>query len=76
MARKRIKKQLLALPARDRAELAHLLIASLDEEGKGDPSAESDWDVELQRRSEEIQSGRAEAMPAAGVFSELRHKYG
>jgi hypothetical protein len=43
------------------------------------PEAEADaeraWDVELERRGQQIRSGRATGEPAEKVFSELRAKY-
>jgi len=50
-----------------------VLIASLDEAGEDDMSAE--WDAELSRRKEEILSGKAKGVPAAEVFATLSAKY-
>jgi putative addiction module component (TIGR02574 family) len=69
----RIKQQLAHLSLRDRAELAHFLIQSLDPEM--DDDAEAAWEAELARRAEEIDSGRAVGVPAEQVFAELRKKY-
>jgi putative addiction module component (TIGR02574 family) len=68
-----LKMTLAKLPAEDRAALAHFLIRSLDPEEEKE--IETAWDVELQRRAEEIRSGKAVAEPAESVFRELRAKY-
>lgn len=69
----RIRTQILALSEQDRADLAHWLIRSLD---KGtDPDTESAWDTELERRRQEIKSGKAIGEPAEKVFAELRDKH-
>ncbi len=63
---------LQALVKEDRAALADVLLATLDEE-----QAETDaaWDAELARRKEEILSGKAKGIPAAEVFARLNAKY-
>lgn len=60
--------QLLTLPSADRARLAELLLASLEER---DTDAESLWDAELARRSTELTTGRVAGVPAADVFAEV-----
>ena len=69
----RLEPTLTQLSAHDRAALAYFLIHSLDE--VEDADAEAAWDVELARRAEEIESGKAIDEPAAKVFNELREKY-
>lgn len=68
----RLKDTLTQLSVRDRAELAHFLIHSLDDEADAD--AEAAWDAELARRFEEIQSGKAVGIPAEKVFEDLREE--
>jgi putative addiction module component (TIGR02574 family) len=68
----KLKAELSRLSPKDRAELAHFLLHSLDET---DPQAQADWDAELADRLNEIKSGRAKGEPAARVFAELRKKY-
>ena len=68
----RMKLELAQLSPRDRAELAHFLIHSLDEEV--DPDTEAAWDAELARRMAEIKSGKAVGEPAEQVFAKLRGK--
>lgn len=68
-----LKKDLLALPESERAELAHLLIESL---GDGeDPDSQDAWDAELRRRASEITEGTAQGRPATEVIDEMRRKY-
>jgi putative addiction module component (TIGR02574 family) len=69
----KLKSQLEALTNRERAEVAHYLISSLDQEQ--DEDAEEAWDAELNRRVAEIKSGKAVGKPAEQVFAELREKY-
>lgn len=69
----KIRTELATLTATERAELAHFLIQSLDP--GVDKDAEAEWDAELERRNDEIRSGRASGEPADKVFSELRAKY-
>ena len=69
----RMKRRLLDLSSRDRAELAHFLIQSLDE---GDDSdAETAWDAELSRRLKDIENGVELGEPADSVFAQLRAKH-
>ncbi len=68
----RLIAELAELPARDRAELAHHLILSLDE--GTDPDAEAAWDSELARRVEEIRAGQIMGEPAADIFSRIREQ--
>jgi putative addiction module component (TIGR02574 family) len=68
----KLKAQLSRLSSKDRAELAHYLLHSLDE---NDPEAEAAWDAELAERLEEIKSGKAKGESAGRVFAELRKKY-
>ncbi|MBM3523369.1 MAG: addiction module protein [Alphaproteobacteria bacterium] len=51
----------LKLPSDARGALASRLIDSLDQ--ATDPDAEAAWDAELARREEELDSGRARAVP-------------
>jgi putative addiction module component (TIGR02574 family) len=69
----RLKDELLRLSEEDRAELMGVLRESLeDEEDEGYHEA---WEAELNRRSDEIQSGKAIGRPASEVFDELRKRY-
>ena len=68
-----LKAQLGTLTTKERAELAHFLLCSLDEEE--DDGAEAAWDAVLVRRVEEVQSGKVVGKPAAQVFAERRAKH-
>ena len=68
-----IKKDLQSLSALQRAELARFLIESLDQEQ--DPDAEAAWDMKLERRFNDINSGKAQGMPAAEGFATIRESY-
>lgn len=68
-----LRDHLLALPATRRAELAHLLIASLDPEPEAGTT--SAWHAEVQRRAHEITSGVADGHPADDVFNEIRQRF-
>jgi putative addiction module component (TIGR02574 family) len=75
---KQLAKQALALPEKDRARLAHLLIQSLEVPGEkvGPKEWARAWDIELKKRMEEIRSGKVKTIPAHQVMAELRAKYG
>ena len=64
--------QLSQLPTNERAELAHLLLQSLDD--SQDADAEAAWEQEITRRVAEIESGRATGRPAEEVMAELRRR--
>ena len=57
----------------ERAELAHELIVSLDD--VKDKELEMAWDTEIERRIEEIKSGRAKGRSAEEILAEIRAKY-
>ena len=63
--------QLLALPSRDRARLAELLLASLEDR---DPGATAAWDDEIDRRAADLAGGRVAGVAAADVFAEVERR--
>jgi putative addiction module component (TIGR02574 family) len=63
-----VEAQALKLSAEERAELADRLIASLFE----DQEIEDAWAAEVERRIEEIESGRAKLVPAAEAIARIR----
>lgn len=67
---KEIEQELLSLPQRERAELAHRLIVSLDE-GK-ENNVDAYWRDELDRRQRELESGTAELIPAEEAMRRAR----
>ncbi len=62
----------LGLPVKERGELVHRLIVSLDgaPEGPPDEIAKA-WDEEIARRVAEIDAGTAVLIPAEEVFAEI-----
>ncbi len=69
----RLKDQLLQLSDEDRVELARILWDSVDEGLDGEAAAA--WEAELDRRFEDIESGKAIGEPAHQVIAELREKH-
>ena len=60
----------MALPAEHRAELAELLIQSLEEQDARE--IKSAWLAEIRRRDQEIRAGVAVTRPADQVLREAR----
>lgn len=65
-----IRMKAMSLPPRERAELAELLIQSLDE--PQDEAVKSAWLDEIHRRDQEIRSGANVTVPADQVVAEAR----
>jgi len=61
-------KDVLALPALDRAALAEELLSSLD---RPDPSIDERWATEVENRLAAFQAGQMKAIPAEDVFAEF-----
>ncbi len=57
------------LPDGDRAELAGMLIESLD--GEPDPDVEVAWSEEVERRVRQVDAGEVELIPWEQVRSDL-----
>jgi putative addiction module component (TIGR02574 family) len=55
-----------------RAELASELLASLD--GPGDPTAEAEWNAEIERRLADLDAGRVTLVPWDEVKQRVRQK--
>jgi putative addiction module component (TIGR02574 family) len=72
MTTDRLERELLKLPAADRAHLAERLIASLDE----DPEVEAAWMTEVRRRDAELESGAVRAIPVEDALRAVRVKFG
>lgn len=64
--------ELLRLPARDRARLAELLLASLDEESE--PDVDAAWAAEAERRLAELRTGTAAGVPSADVHARIESR--
>ncbi|MGE3298545.1 MAG: addiction module protein [Porticoccaceae bacterium] len=62
----------LGLPPKERGELAHRLIVSLDGEPDGTPEEIAQaWDEEIARRVADMEAGRTKWIPAEEVFAEI-----
>ena len=70
---KKIVDNALLLPTNERAELANILLSSLDDDSQRD--IEDAWGAELEKRIHDIRSGNVKGIPAAEVFAKLREKY-
>ena len=66
----KLEARALKLPPEQRARLAERLISSLDQ--SSDPDSEQLWIREAERRLEELESGRVEAVPAERVIENAR----
>ncbi len=64
----RLYEQAAQLPAEDRAELAGLLLESIDEPDEG---VEEAWAAEVKRRMEDYRAGRVPTIPWAEVRARL-----
>lgn len=70
-----IEKQAMQLTPKERGELAHRLIVSLDGEPEDSPEAiAKTWDEEIARRVAEIEAGTATLIPHEEVFAKLDAK--
>jgi len=72
---KDIEAQALQLPLKERSELAHRLLVSLDGEPEDAPEVIAKaWDDEIARRVAEIDAGTATLIPQEQVFEKLDAK--
>ena len=72
MSTEQIERELLRLPASERARLAERLIASLDEDSEVDRA----WAEEVRRRDEELDSGAVQSLPLKDSLRDLRNQLG
>lgn len=73
-----VLQQALALPAKERGELASALLRSIgpdDVEVLTEAEWEEAWALEVNRRAREIDEGRAKWIPHEEVFAELRARF-
>jgi putative addiction module component (TIGR02574 family) len=68
----RVRSEALGLTDEERAELAHDLVASLD--GSADTNAAQEWDVEVSRRLDEIDSRTATLIDREEFSRRLRER--
>jgi putative addiction module component (TIGR02574 family) len=69
-AKKKVLQEALALTEKQRAEVAHELIASLD--GKPDSGVEEAWEETIARRVAEVREGKAKTFPWSEVLADAR----
>lgn len=67
--------ELLCLPTKQRAQLAHALISSLEGDEDSEEEVGKEWNREIARRAAEIESGSAKGRPAEQVLQEIRAEY-
>lgn len=63
------------LSAKVRAQLAHLLIASLDAEADGLRQDDEQLESELHRRLRDVRDGKVTCRPVEDVLADLDRKY-
>jgi len=72
MTVKEFIQEALGLPVEQRAQIADVLLQSLN---RNDPQIDAQWIDSAVRRLAEIRSGAAKTSPGDDVFSRLREKY-
>ncbi len=73
MEYKEIKKNANLLSRKKRADLIHELINTLDE--STDKEIQTEWDMEVKKRVDEIKSGKAKGRLAEEIHAEILAKY-
>ena len=72
-----VAEEALNLSVSDRSALTRILIQTLDPEPADDATeVQQAWQVEVEKRVDEILTGRVKTIPAEEVFAKLRVKYG
>jgi putative addiction module component (TIGR02574 family) len=70
---KTIEDAALALPTRSRARLAKRLILSLDQmDSEPEDEVEREWQLESERRSDDLKTGRVKGITFAKVLKKAR----
>ena len=73
----KVAEDALSLPASDRVVLTRILIQALDADPREDPvEIEAAWQAEVEKRLDEVLSGRVKTIPSEEVFAKLHTKYG
>jgi len=74
---KEIEDQALSLTPRERGELIHRLIVSLEGAADESPAAIAQaWDEEIARRVADMEAGRTQWIPADEAMSRIRARIG
>jgi hypothetical protein len=72
----KLKNEVLQLAEKDRAELAYCLLRSLDDQIDNDSDEiVAAWEVELEQRWQEMESGAVRGIPADEALAKMREKY-
>lgn len=69
----KVSEDALRLSDRERAELAHKLLVSL--EGAPEAGVEEAWDAEITKRVARVKEGKAKGRSAEEVFRDVRSRY-
>ncbi len=70
-----LERQAMKLPLRERSELIHRLIVSLDGEPDGSPEEIAKaWDEEIARRIADMDAGKTQWIPAEEVMTRIRNR--
>ena len=72
MTMDQLEREVLQLPAEQRAKLAERIISSLDEEAE----IEVEWLAEVRRRDAEFDSGEVEGIPLKDALVSIRSRFG
>lgn len=69
----------LSLPPEERVEIAEQLLASVDDSQwsweNADPAWRAEWEAEIQRRIEEVRTGKSHLIDGELVMQELRERF-
>lgn len=68
----KLANDMIKLSLTDRANLAHILIESLDTDY--DKNVDGDWKKVISKRSQEIKEGKVVCRPSVDVVNEIREK--
>jgi putative addiction module component (TIGR02574 family) len=72
-----VAEEALGLSLSERSALTRILMRTLNPEPAEDgEEVQQAWQAEVEKRVDEILSGRVKTVPAAEVFTKLRAKYG
>ncbi len=72
---KELSQKARARSAEDRANLAEDMLASLEDGSGTTEEADADWEHEVHRRVDKVESGAAKLIAAEDVYAETRRIY-
>ena len=70
-----ISRDISELPRQDRFKLARILLDVPEEGPESFEAVEATWDREIARRLEELESGKAEAIPLEEVKKKIESRF-